>query len=767
MPPSKRERRKISKALRRSEGRSIISIPSSSFSPAKGTGQARKGGVTASADPTVGQGQLKHTGSRNSSTARSLSETFASLAVQRPPPAPETNESPLDNAATVPSVAPYRSLFGGPCPDPFVNSSEQTAPEKDDMDQMPPHQSLDSGQRATENSPQSMSVHRRVLPTSKTGSPQDRRSSSPNRQSAFDDLYDTSPYTSDVSSSAPDDFTSLAQSMDGIMEDLSAVSLASGDVGDNIIRVTIPYARSEASSSPTPSKSSIRPPVEHTGLPPYKLPATAQTLNQDAPCRTEAESDSLSQGTTLIDRGYFDDVASANEVRIPGTNRIQLPQLHRTFAAMGGRPLPSVPAAGVVQHNFINHRPDLPLSFDTRSNHYWFDKPARLSSAFGQHSNTSLRAPHNRYHNRQPDPVFLPRSYLAHRELPLTNRTDRYDLSRHETHWETQRRMRHPDWAQDARAHNRSLASIHPALRYAAREQDVRGYIMGIPKPARSDASIRMMSEYTQRFYGCSLDAARDLRPTATAPGLVDVSNISARWLPELRSRIGKCIIFGLGSAQIEEAGSILRVITRQWRDLLAGSEGFLVGRGRAGLEGHQVVWGEMDSMGHVNNVTYIRYAESARINWAQNFAKYHDPTHKKQWEELWTPKGDGLILRSIKTDFKFPMSWPDRISVYHKLRSPPADTSESFILDVLILSERHQRAAARCVEDIVVYDYRRGQKVPLRPFMVAQLEKTWDAQEAAKKENRAKVGELLARVRRLEMDSWDREGALEDTGSR
>ena len=42
------------------------------------------------------------------------------------------------------------------------------------------------------------------------------------------------------------------------------------------------------------------------------------------------------------------------------------------------------------------------------------------------------------------------------------------------------------------------------------------------------------------------------------------------------------------------------------------------------------------DTAGHVNNVTYIRYAESARINWAQNFANHLDPKHRKEWSELW-----------------------------------------------------------------------------------------------------------------------------------
>lgn len=86
----------------------------------------------------------------------------------------------------------------------------------------------------------------------------------------------------------------------------------------------------------------------------------------------------------------------------------------------------------------------------------------------------------------------------------------------------------------------------------------------------------------------------------AAASSQIDTANVAARWLTDLRARIGRCIIFGLRPAQVDEAGSVLRAITREWRELLAGSEGFLVGRGRAGLEGHQVVWGEM--VGHLTS---------------------------------------------------------------------------------------------------------------------------------------------------------------------
>jgi hypothetical protein len=52
--------------------------------------------------------------------------------------------------------------------------------------------------------------------------------------------------------------------------------------------------------------------------------------------------------------------------------------------------------------------------------------------------------------------------------------------------------------------------------------------------------------------------------------------------------------MFGLKPEQTAEAGSMLEEIAMDWRELLAGSEGFLTGRNRTGLHRHKVVWGEM-----------------------------------------------------------------------------------------------------------------------------------------------------------------------------
>lgn len=169
---------------------------------------------------------------------------------------------------------------------------------------------------------------------------------------------------------------------------------------------------------------------------------------------------------------------------------------------------------------------------------------------------------------------------------------------------------------------------------------------------------------------------------------------------------------------------------------------------------------------GHVNNVVYNRYAESGRIQWAMKYARHIDPKHSEAWTELWTPKGTGLILRSIRTDFKFPIRFPDHVSIYHKLHTEPTASTDSFVLDVLIISELHQRPAARCVEDIVVYDYRVAKKAPLQPFMFDAFRETWKLQEEAKVQNSDRVSSLLKRVRELETDTWDRADAVEDLGS-
>lgn len=162
----------------------------------------------------------------------------------------------------------------------------------------------------------------------------------------------------------------------------------------------------------------------------------------------------------------------------------------------------------------------------------------------------------------------------------------------------------------------------------------------------------------------------------------------------------------------------------------------------------------------------YNRWAETGRVNWAQNFALHLDPEHRQEWSELWTPTGIGMILRSIKTEYKFPLKYPDRITVLHRLVEKPTSDTDAFVLEAIVLSELHQRIAAKITEDIVVYDYRLSKKTPLRPFMVEAMGRMYHEQTIASTNARTMMRNIEKRIRKVEKSTWDKDGAVEDLGA-
>ncbi|KAJ4167524.1 hypothetical protein NW754_011341 [Fusarium falciforme] len=122
----------------------------------------------------------------------------------------------------------------------------------------------------------------------------------------------------------------------------------------------------------------------------------------------------------------------------------------------------------------------------------------------------------------------------------------------------------------------------------------------------------------------------------------------------------------------------------------------------------------------------YNKYAEASRINWIRGLSEYRKDNTAEEVQEylqLMTPQSTGLVLRSIKTWFKFPVTFPDRVSVFHKITKPPEPDSDHFILEAIILSEYHYRTAARLTEEIGIYDHIEGKKTTLKPNQAADKE--------------------------------------------
>ncbi len=113
------------------------------------------------------------------------------------------------------------------------------------------------------------------------------------------------------------------------------------------------------------------------------------------------------------------------------------------------------------------------------------------------------------------------------------------------------------------------------------------------------------------------------------------------------------------------------------------------------------VVWGEMDAFGHVNNIVYFRYFESARIAYFErvDFVGYMNET------------GIGPILGSTQCKFRLPLTYPDRISIGARIAQIGADR---VVMEYVVVSHKHQKIAAEGDGVVVSFDYREGKKAAM-----------------------------------------------------
>lgn len=123
------------------------------------------------------------------------------------------------------------------------------------------------------------------------------------------------------------------------------------------------------------------------------------------------------------------------------------------------------------------------------------------------------------------------------------------------------------------------------------------------------------------------------------------------------------------------------------------------------------VAWGEMDAFGHVNNIVYFRYFESARIAYFEAL----------RYLELMRDTGVGPILAETHCRFRLPLRYPDRLVVGARLGEMLAD---GFTMHYAVFSESHQRLAAEGTGRIVSYDYGNKCKTSLPDSLRTRLEK-------------------------------------------
>lgn len=112
------------------------------------------------------------------------------------------------------------------------------------------------------------------------------------------------------------------------------------------------------------------------------------------------------------------------------------------------------------------------------------------------------------------------------------------------------------------------------------------------------------------------------------------------------------------------------------------------------------VRWSDMDAFGHVNNNMYYRYFETAR------FAYYE----KLGILDLKRRNNIGPIMAESSCRYLNPLSFPDRLTVGARIQSVG---KTSFTMEFVIISEKTGTAATGKAT-LVMYDYEKGEKIPL-----------------------------------------------------
>ncbi len=121
--------------------------------------------------------------------------------------------------------------------------------------------------------------------------------------------------------------------------------------------------------------------------------------------------------------------------------------------------------------------------------------------------------------------------------------------------------------------------------------------------------------------------------------------------------------------------------------------------------------WGDQDALGHVNNVVYFRWAETARIAYL---------TQAKAWDGSAIVE-EGPILAAIHCDFRFPLTYPDTIQVGASIT---AIGNSSFTMAHRIVSAGRGIVAADLDSTLVWIDYRSGKSVTLPAQLREAIEK-------------------------------------------
>lgn len=120
------------------------------------------------------------------------------------------------------------------------------------------------------------------------------------------------------------------------------------------------------------------------------------------------------------------------------------------------------------------------------------------------------------------------------------------------------------------------------------------------------------------------------------------------------------------------------------------------------------VLWGDMDDFGHVNNIIYLKWCETSRV---ELFRKVWDLKSLKM-NDIMEEDGIGPILANFNINYRIPVQYPDIITV--KTRVTNIGNTSFGIAHELYSKVNGDNAVANADSVVVMIDYKLGKKFPI-----------------------------------------------------
>ena len=120
------------------------------------------------------------------------------------------------------------------------------------------------------------------------------------------------------------------------------------------------------------------------------------------------------------------------------------------------------------------------------------------------------------------------------------------------------------------------------------------------------------------------------------------------------------------------------------------------------------VLWGDMDSFGHVNNIIYLKWCETSRV---ELMCKIWD-LDALSMSKILSENGMGPILANFNTNYRIPISCPD--TIYVKTRVKHVGNT-SFGIEHQITSKNNGSKIVVDADSVVVMvNYKTGEKIQI-----------------------------------------------------